>query len=306
MNTPIDPRSHFSFTDTLEENDTGCFPGTHSDAAKDLAERLFIRDDREPSLAAAERHLTLLDESTEELLFVRFDDDKECHDKRLTRVFWGTLGQHGAALTRLRQLGAGAFVTVNRTSGASRKQEEITGFRAFWRELDHNDAPPLPFGAHVEIGTSPGKRHEYIFVEDAPAAGHESEDVHARLVTDYGSDPNAKDRSRVLRLAGFHQMKQPTSPHRVRILRESGEAPYPSGRRFSSACHPFPRLRPRQTVWRLEKLHQFPQRVRISNQCVGWKSAEVEAWKASRQSADVMDPSVSADEKAIRDSDEQR
>lgn len=62
----------------------------------------------------------------------------------------------------------------------------------------------------------------------------------------------------------------------------------------------------RTTVWRLEKLHQFPQRVRISNQCVGWKSAEVDAWKASRQSADVMDPSVPAHETAIRASDEQR
>ena len=51
--------------------------------------------------------------------------------------------------------------------------------------------------------------------------------MQQRLVDDYGSDPNAKDISRVLRLPGFDHRKNPAQPHRVRIVDESGEPPLP-------------------------------------------------------------------------------
>ncbi len=46
------------------------------------------------------------------------------------------------------------------------------------------------------------------------------------LVDDFGSDPNAKDRARVLRLPGFWHRKDPAHPHRVRIVSEAGRQPF--------------------------------------------------------------------------------
>ena len=48
----------------------------------------------------------------------------------------------------------------------------------------------------------------------------------SRMVEDYGSDPNAKDRARVLRLAGFFHRKNPSEPHPVKIILEGGGLPY--------------------------------------------------------------------------------
>ena len=68
----------------------------------------------------------------------------------------------------------------------------------------------LPIEPHITVESSPGKYHRYILVEDAPL--DEVEAVQQRLVDDFGSDPNAKDISRVLRLPGFDHMKNPASP----------------------------------------------------------------------------------------------
>src|SRR5947208_1450405 len=40
----------------------------------------------------------------------------------------------------------------------------------------------------------------------------------------------------------------------------------------------------RSTVWRLEAAGQFPARIRLSKNSVGWKSNLVAAWQKSRQS----------------------
>jgi hypothetical protein len=48
--------------------------------------------------------------------------------------------------------------------------------------------------------------------------------VMETMIEDFGSDPNAKDVSRVLRLAGFPHQKDPANPHTVRIV-EACEAP---------------------------------------------------------------------------------
>ena len=41
----------------------------------------------------------------------------------------------------------------------------------------------------------------------------------------------------------------------------------------------------RSTVWRLEKQGQFPKRVQLSPNCVGWRKSEVLDWLASRETA---------------------
>lgn len=182
-------------------------------------------------LGAAERHLILLDETAEPFLFCMFDDvklpdGKKRENKWLTKSFYSTLEECAQKLAKLNQQGAGIFVLVNESNGSNRKRENITRLRALWKEDDRGSTPPLPLEPNFVIETSSGKRHEYLLIEGAPMEGREWEAVQMRIVDDYGSDWNARDRCRVLRLAGFYHMKDPANPHLVRILYESGAQPY--------------------------------------------------------------------------------
>ena len=42
----------------------------------------------------------------------------------------------------------------------------------------------------------------------------------------------------------------------------------------------------RTTIWRLERQGEFPRRMRISRNRVGWLLSDVEEWIASRQEQD--------------------
>jgi hypothetical protein len=172
----------------------------------------------------AERHLQLLDPEADSFVFQTFSDSKQ-HPKPdpLTKILTGTLDQHWQSLCRLSGQGAGVFVTVNESNGG-RKKSDVTRIRAVWQEDDRGNSAPLPVEPHIVIESSPGKYHRYILTDQVDVERFEP--VQERLVLDHGSDPNAKDRSRVLRLAGFPHQKDPKRPHLVRILHESGEPPY--------------------------------------------------------------------------------
>ena len=178
-----------------------------------------------PDREQAERFLTLLDEDTDDFTFQTFDDDKLRKDKALATILHGTLDQLWGTLCQLNQQGAGVFVTVNATDGQGRKTENITRVRAVWQEADRGDEPALPIEPHIMVESSQGKYHRYVLVNDAPV--EEFAAVEQRLVDDYGSDPNAKDVARVLRLPGFFHQKNPEQPFMVRIVSDSGEPPMP-------------------------------------------------------------------------------
>ena len=178
-----------------------------------------------PDLDMARRHLLLLDEDEEKFVFQTFDDNKERKNKSLISIFHGTLDQYAKELTRLQQQGAGVFVTVNHSSNGGRKKADIDSCRAIFREADEPNLPPLPLEPHIRIESSPGKYHEYLLLESTD--DFEVWDATMQtMVAVHGSDPNAKDRSRLLRLAGFYHLKNPDRPHMVRIVEESGAHPY--------------------------------------------------------------------------------
>ncbi len=182
-----------------------------------------------PDMGQANRFLTLLDPAAEQFTFQTFDDNQGRKNGSLARIFNGTLEQHAPELTRLNQQGAGVFVTVNETNGRGRKLEDIVRIRSFWQE-DDGEGKPLPLEPHIVIESSPGKHHRYLLVDGI--ALDEFEPIQQRLANDFGSDKAAKDRSRVLRLPGF--MHQKAEPHRVRIVQESGAAPYHRDRILSA------------------------------------------------------------------------
>ena len=179
-----------------------------------------------PDLEQAARFLTMLDETAEQFTFQTFADTPtaKAEPMRHAAIRHGSLEELADWLTRKNADGAGVFVTVQQTDLKGRRKENIERIRAVFQE-DDGDGKPLPLEPHIVVESSPGKHHRYLLTEDAPL--DEFEPVQARMVTDYGSDRDAKDRCRVLRVPGFYHRKNPDKPHMVRIVQESGERPHP-------------------------------------------------------------------------------
>lgn len=161
----------------------------------------------------SEWFLTTLDGRTNKFVFCAFD---ERDGNRRPVVIHSDFDSCSDRLNSLNQDGYGIFVCVNKTEGARRRKGDVVEIRALWQEQDKPDYPDLPIEPHMVVETSPGKHHRYILVENASL--EEFESVQERLVEDYGSDPNAKDRSRVLRLPGFYNNKDPQNPFLVRLV----------------------------------------------------------------------------------------
>ncbi len=188
-----------------------------------------------PDLKHAETFLKTLDPHADTFTFQTFTDGKNRPTPDpLARVFVGTFDEHKYELADLNRRGAGVYVTINETDGHGRKLANIVRIRSLWQEADRGDEPTLPVEPHLVVESSPGKFHRYVLVDDAPL--DEFEPVQRRLVDDYGSDPNAKDRARVLRVPGFYHLKDPTRPHLVRVIHESGAQPIT----WSEAVRHFP------------------------------------------------------------------
>lgn len=181
-----------------------------------------------PNIDEATGFLTALDEDAVSFCFQTFDDQKTRKDPTLARVLHGTLEQHWAVLADLNRRGAGVFVTVNVTDGKGRKLENMVRPRAIFQEADRPNTPVPPLDPHIEIESSPGKFHRYWLIDEAtaPTFDNWSEGME-RMVVDFGSDPNARDPARVLRLPGFYHQKDPSRPFMVRIHSVQQIRPYP-------------------------------------------------------------------------------
>jgi hypothetical protein len=167
------------------------------------------------------KFLTLLSPQLSGITFQTFDDDKARKNPALTKVIQF---QGFKELLQLNAQGAGIFITVNETDERGRKKENITHVRAVFQEDDDGFDGTFPIQPSMVIETSPGRFHRYWLVADnwpADPQGHADFDaVMGRMVESYGSDKNAKDISRVMRLPGFLHRKG--KPHLVRIVAASG------------------------------------------------------------------------------------
>ena len=181
----------------------------------------------QPNRNHADEFLACLDPTATGFCFQTFDDLKIRCRKDLVHILNGSLQQHFDELSRLSAQGAGVFVTVNATDGEGRRLRNLKRLRAIFQEADQPGAPVPPLTPHIEVETSPGKFHRYWLV----AAAHEPllenwRCVMRRMVTDWSSDPNAKDPTRVLRLPGFPHQKDPENKHLVRLVAQSPREPY--------------------------------------------------------------------------------
>lgn len=168
------------------------------------------------------RHLKLLGDG---FVFQTFDERKANKRPHLAKVI--TQSPALPELQKLHAEGAGVYVTVNKTDGKGRRAENITGIRAVWCEQDGGQPRPFPIAPTFSTETSPGHFHRYWLVSgnwpanDLGRADFAS--VMERMVETYGSDKNAKDICRVLRLAGSLHRKDPHATHRISIAAVNGK-----------------------------------------------------------------------------------
>jgi hypothetical protein len=167
--------------------------------------------------------LQTLDSETDTFLFQTFDDVKSRGDKNLIRTFYGTFEQHEERLASLNKLGAGIFVTVNKTIGNRRKKCDISSARAVWQEDDVATANIPKVEPNIVVETSPGHYHRYWLFNYKEKDFKGWQLLQDHMVSAYDSDPGAKDITRVLRLPGFINNKRDAAVKLISIKKERYE-----------------------------------------------------------------------------------
>jgi len=172
----------------------------------------------------ARRYLAALDPNASAFSFRTFDDNSDRNHASLTRTFNGSFDELASTLIRLNSLGAGVFVTVNETDLKGGKRENITRARAFWQEDDEGqkaliEGPHIPQPSIVVKTSQSGERskyHRYWKIKDGDCEGFQvaHQDIMNVMVERYGSDKNAKDLARILRVPGFFHSKYSNDPEK--------------------------------------------------------------------------------------------
>ena len=124
------------------------------------------------------------------------------------------------------ELGFGIFATVNEFDGPRRK-ECLKRIRAWAVDMDegtkqqmHDKLVRSPLVPSLIVETKRGYQ-AYWLAKDGKA-DHWNAIVLERLVPHFGSDANARDLCRILRVPGFLHLKDPSSPFLVRdVWRQS-------------------------------------------------------------------------------------
>jgi predicted P-loop ATPase len=148
---------------------------------------------------------------------------------KFAKVHIGTWEKLKSILTTYNKNGAGVFLTINETVGG-RQVKHLQGIRAVWCEWDSSNPPPeWPLTPHIEIESSPGKYHFYWLTASGALTANDHARIMSALVGKWGSDPNAEDVVRVLRIPGFLHQKVDENkglkgiPWQVRLRRAEGQ-----------------------------------------------------------------------------------
>jgi len=150
--------------------------------------------------------------------FQTFGDGK--HRKKVKqhrRILHGTLDEHAEQLKRLNQAGAGIFVTVNLTDGGGREEENIIGLRAAFVDADNVDlleifdGDPDVDNCYPNILVKSKRGYHAYWLLDRWEPKESFTPLQMALIGKFGTDPEPRDLSRVMRLPGFFHMKdEPT------------------------------------------------------------------------------------------------
>ena len=118
---------------------------------------------------------------------------------------------------------AGAFVTINETDLQGRKEGNIRRARALFADADGPDQRQrcaefikrTSCTPSLVVQTRPGRAHFYWVCEDLRLEDFTA--LQRALATELQSDATVIDLPRVMRLPGTYNLKQPATPHLVRL-----------------------------------------------------------------------------------------
>lgn len=122
------------------------------------------------------------------------------------------------------ELGFGVFATVNTFTGARRK-ENLTRINAWAIDMDEGTKQQMhdkliAFVAVPSIIVETKRGYQAYWCTRDAKAEHWDQIVLERLVPHFGSDANARDLCRILRVPGFLHLKDPSDPFKIRKVWE--------------------------------------------------------------------------------------
>lgn len=147
--------------------------------------------------------------------------------------FRGTLTDHYQTLQQYNANGYGIFVCINAMDGVGRDLTNVAYIRTHVVDLDnlltsrasYDRAVATAPQPHFAVQTSPDKFHLYWLVE--PYQGNDFYSIQQRKLRQlYDGDRSVIDASRVLRVPGFHHLKNPATPYMVTCWSVSGTGRY--------------------------------------------------------------------------------
>lgn len=158
------------------------------------------------------------DISREKFNFITFYDKKGAI--KYPHQYYGTFDQEmREKLAQDNRVGFGIFVAVNRFKDETRQKGNVHSVRCIWQEDDEGFGDFLfPVDPSITVETSPGKYHR-IFVFSPESQDFVSwAKMQKTMVSQYGSDKDAKDITRVLRIPGFWHQKGLGKPFQSRVV----------------------------------------------------------------------------------------
>lgn len=159
--------------------------------------------------------------------FQTFVDDKREKSNPekayLRQVLNGTFEEHVETLKKLNEEGAGVFVTVNMTDGEGRKDENIIGLRSAFVDADEVDLlevfkeDPDVDNCYPNILVKSKRGYHGYWLLDRWEDKGSFTPLQVALAKKFGTDEEARDLARVMRLPGFFHVKDAEDPTLVTL-----------------------------------------------------------------------------------------
>lgn len=173
---------------------------------------------REFGRAEAERFILALRGRIDQPIRWQTFDDSELKRSWFALARRATLAEFCPAISAFQTEGRGIFFAVNGMKGEGRSNANFTHALCVFADDDTRREGPRAewrLAPHIIVESSPGKYHYYWLTstDDGPAWVA----VMKRIAALYGTDKSVCDLARVMRLPGSLHLKDPASPHRVRV-----------------------------------------------------------------------------------------
>ena len=113
----------------------------------------------------------------------------------------------------------GVYVTLNKTDGTGREEHNIVGYRTIFADIDNMEMPKLPLQPHLITQRDSTHSHCFWFVKGIVTVD-QFKRYQKQVAIKLGSDEQVIDPSRVVRVAGTYNLKDPANPAMYNIVQD--------------------------------------------------------------------------------------